>query len=83
MKEAKSDVGDWYIVGWLVDGDIHIDVVNRMSERGARLFAKSLLSKFDEQGFRTFYAKIRLDDDFHIFEHTWSIMKRRGECYGK
>ena len=79
MEDETSNVGDWYIVGWLVDDYIHIDVVNRMNEREARIFAKSLYSKFDEQGFRTFYAKIRLDDDFHIFDHTWSIMKRRGE----
>jgi len=79
MEDETSNVEDWYIVGWLVDGDIHIDVVNRMTERESRIFAKSLYSKLDEQGFRTFYAKIRLDDDFHIFDHLWSIMKRRGE----
>jgi len=70
---------DWYIVGWLFDDDIHIDVVNHMTEREAQIFAKSLYSKLDAQDFRTFYAKISLADDFHIFNHTWSIMKRREE----
>jgi len=79
MKEEKSDLREWYAVGWISNGEKNIDSLEWESERDARIYAMILFERIGGEDCQTFYVRISFKDDFNVYNGSWSIMKRRGE----